>query len=136
MKKLEAAAVGGNGGRAAARNCEELIRADPSVESGEHWIDPDGPGPEAPVRVHCNTFTGTTSVLHDGPHSTDVGHCRKPGCFSKAIEYQASMKQILALIEHSTRCQQEIQVFYQCTTIGEDYEVRVFQVNGSRGIVF
>ena len=42
------------------RSCRELLRDDRTMESDNYWIDPDGSGPEAPIRVFCNAPTGTT----------------------------------------------------------------------------
>ena len=55
-------------------------------------------------------FLGSTLISHDYEDGTDVGHCKKPGCYSQTINYNASMKQIVALIQESTHCRQLLQV--------------------------
>jgi len=39
-----------------------------------------------------------------------VGHCTDPGCYSRLINYNASIKQMKALAELSTECHQSIKV--------------------------
>jgi hypothetical protein len=58
-------------------------------------------------------FQGSTSVLHDSELPTDVGHCEEPGCYSKAINYNSSIRQMAALAEISDECHQSIKVI-QC----------------------
>jgi hypothetical protein len=53
---------------------------------------------------------GTTSVLHDSESPMNVGHCVEPGCYSRAINYNASSKQMSALAELSIECRQSISV--------------------------
>lgn len=55
-------------------------------------------------------FQGSTSVLHDSESPTDVGHCAEPGCYSKAINYNSSIRQMAALAEISDGCHQSIKV--------------------------
>ena len=41
------------------RTCKELHQADPSLNSGMYWIDPDGQGVgDDPIYVHCDMATG------------------------------------------------------------------------------
>ena len=41
------------------RTCKELHQADPSLNSGMYWIDPDGQGVgDDPIYVHCDMTTG------------------------------------------------------------------------------
>ena len=40
-----------------AIDCAELHMLDPSAPSGAYLIDPDGPGGEAPITVHCDMET-------------------------------------------------------------------------------
>ncbi|EFX78653.1 hypothetical protein DAPPUDRAFT_320337 [Daphnia pulex] len=37
--------------------------------------------------------TDSTSVPHDSEGSMDVSHCSDPGCYSKAVTYNASLRQ-------------------------------------------
>ena len=57
-------------------------------------------------------FAGATSILHDSELPTDVGHCADPGCYSRPIRYNATMRQMNALTDLSTECHQFIQVKY------------------------
>ena len=42
-----------------ARTCRELHQADPSLNSGMYWIDPDGYGVgDDPIYVACDMATG------------------------------------------------------------------------------
>ena len=49
---------------------------------------------------------GTTSVTHDSEDPTDVGHCEEPGCYSRKVNYAATMNQIKALKAISAECHQ------------------------------
>jgi hypothetical protein len=53
---------------------------------------------------------GSTSVVHDTEMSLDVGHCAEPGCYSKAINYNATSRQMAALAQLSNECHQSIKV--------------------------
>lgn len=50
--------------------------------------------------------------MHDSEAQIDVGHCLDPGCYSRAINYNASSKQIQALVSLSGSCSQSIRVIY------------------------
>jgi hypothetical protein len=51
------------GRSAIQRTCREAHLADPSLDSGMHWIDPDGQGVgDDPIYVHCDMTTGTTDT--------------------------------------------------------------------------
>ncbi|XP_046640282.1 uncharacterized protein LOC124323313 [Daphnia pulicaria] len=56
--------------------------------------------------------SGMTIIGHDTEASTNVGHCTDPGCYTKPIVYQASLKQITALTQLSSDCRQSIK--YEC----------------------
>ncbi|XP_046458291.1 uncharacterized protein LOC124205042 [Daphnia pulex] len=95
------------------RTCREIRSNDLSLPSGMYWIDPDGQGVgDDAIFVHCDMTTGTTSVLHDSESPMNVGHCVEPGCYSRAINYNATSKQMSALAELSTECHQSIA--YDC----------------------
>jgi len=101
------------GRSAIARTCREAHLADPSLESGMHWIDPDGQGVgDDPIFVYCDMTTDTTSIPHDSEGPMDVGHCADPGCYSKSISYNASSRQMAALADLSVECHQSIR--YDC----------------------
>ena len=40
----------------------------------------------------------------------DVGHCADPGCYSREINYTATMRQMTTLVELSSECHQSIKV--------------------------
>jgi hypothetical protein len=113
------------------KTCLEALAADPSLESGMFWIDPDGQGSgDGPIYVYCNMTTGnsaalsthsyvnkislilpgSTSVLHDNEDAIDIDHCFDPGCYSRPIKYNATLRQMTVLSELSEVCQQSIQV--------------------------
>ena len=117
------------------RTCHEINEANPSLGSGIHWIDPDGKGiGDDAISVYCNMtsgnfdvyiskniyilsnvnffYKGSTSILHDlSETKTDVGHCAERGCYSRKINYNATNRQIAALIGLSFECHQSITVF-------------------------
>nr|CAH0103929.1 unnamed protein product [Daphnia galeata] len=93
------------------RTCREAHLADPSLTSGMHWIDPDGQAVgDDPIYVYCDMISGSTSIVHDTETPTDVGHCLDPGCYSKSINYNATIRQMTALAQLSSECHQSIQV--------------------------
>ncbi|XP_057369391.1 uncharacterized protein LOC130690394 [Daphnia carinata] len=95
------------------RTCREIYSSEPSANSGMYWIDPDGHGVgDDAIYVYCDMTTGSTSIAHDSESPINVGHCAEPGCYSRTINYNASNKQIKALIELSAQCHQSI--VYEC----------------------
>ena len=66
------------------------------------------------VTIHRKAFhfPGSTSdslnyllaQLQDSESSMDVRHCTEPGCYSRAINYNATSRQITALSELSNEC--------------------------------
>ncbi|XP_046459861.1 neurexin-4-like isoform X2 [Daphnia pulex] len=101
------------GRSAILRTCREIRAADPSASSGMYWIDPDGQGVgDDPIYVHCDMASGSTAIPHDSEASMDVGHCPDPGCYSRAINYNATSRQMSALAELSAECHQSIK--YDC----------------------
>ncbi|EFX82762.1 hypothetical protein DAPPUDRAFT_316492 [Daphnia pulex] len=64
--------------------------------------------------------SGSTSILHDSETPIDVGHCADPGCYSRAINYNASMKQMESLIALSSECHQFIK--YDCICASFEYD--------------
>jgi hypothetical protein len=47
----------------------------------------------------------------------NVGHCADPGCYSRAINYNATVRQMSALTELSAECHQSIKVNFVLVTI-------------------
>ncbi|XP_046633654.1 uncharacterized protein LOC124313031 isoform X2 [Daphnia pulicaria] len=95
------------------RTCREAHLADPTLTSGMHWIDPDGQAVgDDPIYVYCDMNSGSTSVVHDTKMPLDVGHCAEPGCYSKVINYNATIRQMAALAQLSSECHQSIK--YDC----------------------
>ena len=95
------------------RTCHEARAANPSLPSGLYWIDPDGQGVgDDPINVFCDMTSdeGLTSVRHDTEKYTEVGNCGDPGCYSRNITYDATMRQMKSLAELSTECHQSIRV--------------------------
>lgn len=128
-----------NNGKSAAipRTCREVRISNPALASGMYWIDPDGQGVgDDPISVYCDMtsgkiflyltivtitldflkfvillgFKGSTSILHDSESPMNVGHCTNPGCYSRAINYNASTRQMAALTELSNECHQSVKV--------------------------
>ncbi|CAG0899657.1 unnamed protein product [Darwinula stevensoni] len=98
----------------APRTCQAL--ADLGVtRSGTYHVDPDGSliG-DAPTLVFCDMETTpvSTIVLHDSMGNTEIDPCGDPGCYRRNISYGSSMKQMVALIEQSESCEQQIR--YDC----------------------
>jgi hypothetical protein len=92
--------------------CDEIRAFDPSVSSGIYRIDPDGPNlGDDPISVYCDMAAGSTIISHDSEEPTRV-NCTGRGCFNKQINYNVSMRQMVALSRRSRTCHQtfELQV--------------------------
>ncbi|XP_046645806.1 uncharacterized protein LOC124336158 isoform X2 [Daphnia pulicaria] len=95
------------------RTCNEIRLADASLPSGMYWIDPDGNRVGgSPIYVYCNMTTGSTVIKHDSELPVGVGHCAGVGCYSRTINYNATMEQLTALAKCSAECHQSIR--YDC----------------------
>lgn len=140
LKAISGSAVIPFAGRSSvSRTCQELRAIDPSLPSGMYWIDPDGQGVgDDAIYVQCDmtsgtqmrknlkkkkkkrknfirlslTLAGSTSVSHNSESPTNVEHCADPGCYSRAITYSASSRQIKALSRLSAECHQSIKVSF------------------------
>ncbi|KAK4014936.1 hypothetical protein OUZ56_027449 [Daphnia magna] len=77
--------------KAVPRTCREGRANDPSLPSG----------------MYCDMIKD-----RDSESPTDVGHCTDPGCYSRAINYNASNRQMTALAQLSSECHQSIK--YDC----------------------
>ena len=53
----------------------------------------------------------------------DVGHCSDPGCYSRLVRYDATMRQMIALAELSYECHQAIQVYKVIDTFASTFAV-------------
>ena len=58
----------------------------------------------------CIQLIETTSIYHNTEAKTDVTSCADPGCYTKAIKYNATMRQMLNLADISASCQQYFKV--------------------------
>jgi hypothetical protein len=56
------------------------------------------------------SITGTTSISHDTESAMDVGNCAAEGCYSRAVNYNATQRQMSALADLSVECHQSIKV--------------------------
>lgn len=56
-------------------------------------------------------------MLHDSEDAIEVGHCFDPGCYSRQIKYNATLRQITMLSELSNVCQQSIKVLRRFTDL-------------------
>jgi len=56
---------------------------------------------------------GTTSILHDTEEKTSVPSCVDPGCYTKQIKYNATLRQMVMLADIFGSCQQYFRVINQ-----------------------
>ncbi|CAG0892461.1 unnamed protein product [Darwinula stevensoni] len=105
----------------APRTCQTLADLG-GKRTGEYFMDPDGIG-DAPIKVLCDmeTVPVSTIVLHDSMADTKIDPCAGPDCYRRKIKYEASLRQMVALIDQSTHCSQEIRFdcFSTALSIGE-----------------
>ena len=99
------------------RSCSELKKLDPTRESGDYTIDPDGEGGMLPFEVTCDMSekdgVGVTVISHDSEGRTLVNGCKPPGCYSRDIHYTgASLPHLTSLTRVSSHCEQFIK--YEC----------------------
>ncbi|CAG0902341.1 unnamed protein product [Darwinula stevensoni] len=95
-------------------SCETLARLG-VTRSGTYLVDPDGVlRGDQPIQVFCDMVTDTAStyVLHNSMEATEIYHCPDPGCYARRVTYDASIKQMQALIDQSESCEQQIR--YDC----------------------
>ncbi|CAG0886204.1 unnamed protein product [Darwinula stevensoni] len=99
----------------APRTCQDLAEMGVN-RTGTYLVDPDGAlEGDPPIKVLCHMGTDpvTTVVLHDSMKAdTEIDRCVDPGCYRRKIAYQASMKQMVALIDRSKSCDQRVK--YDC----------------------
>lgn len=91
------------------RTCDELHQHGVNT-SGMYFSDPDGEQiGHPPIRAFCDFEKQVTEVIHDADNqSITIAHCDTELCFKKDILYQSPMDQIVALIQLSSSCSQEI----------------------------
>ncbi|CAG0895859.1 unnamed protein product [Darwinula stevensoni] len=84
--------------------------------SGTYLVDPDGAlVGDPPIKVFCDMETDPVSTIveHDSmKNDTEIDHCASPGCYARKVTYDASMKQMVALMDQSLWCHQRIK--YDC----------------------
>jgi contactin associated protein 1 len=51
-----------------------------------------------------------TIIGHDAEAAINVSHCTEPGCYTRPIVYEASLRQTAALAQISADCRQSIKV--------------------------
>ena len=96
-----------------AKTCDDLALCG-LTESGEYELDPDGPMfGEDPIRVFCDFTTNSTVIRPANTNEISLQHCDSgSGCASTIVSYEENMEQIMAIINNSFNCQQEI--VYSC----------------------
>lgn len=83
------------------------------TDSGWYNIDPDGGNSgNPPFRVFCDMSTGSTLVHHNVEKKSKVAQCNGEDCFSLPLQYDATMSQMLDLIQVSTSCTQDVK--FEC----------------------
>ncbi|XP_038134759.1 contactin-associated protein-like 2 [Cyprinodon tularosa] len=94
------------------QSCEEYRHQGKS--SGLYWIDPDGSGPMAPLRVHCDmTEAAVWSTLKNNlPPQTSVSAVERNGKAALQILYNATEDQVASLTSRAERCEQFVS--YSC----------------------
>ena len=95
-------------------SCAILKIKQPSAASGNYKIYPKGL--DSPVTVHCNmtseNATGVIEIGHDSESRTRVSGYEDPGSYKRSIAYNLKMKDIVAIIKQSRKCEQFIK--YEC----------------------
>ncbi|XP_046654383.1 uncharacterized protein LOC124347052 isoform X2 [Daphnia pulicaria] len=103
------------------RSCHEVRMADPSLPTDVYWIDPDGQDVgDDPIQVNCDMSTGMTIIGHDAEAAINVSHCTEPGCYTRPIVYEASLRQTAALAQISVDCRQSSK--YECYSAPLQYD--------------
>ena len=106
-------------------SCSYLKKGDPTTESGNYNIDPDGEGDLEPFSVYCDMTNkngvGVTVISHDSESRTIVDGYEDKGSYSRDINYTgASLSQLARLTIVSLHCEQFIK--YECHHSGFWYE--------------
>ncbi|XP_044151374.1 contactin-associated protein-like 2 [Bufo gargarizans] len=79
-----------------------------------YWIDPDGSGPQGPLRVYCNMTEDKvwTTLYHDLKPETSVPGASKEKRVVVQLNYNTSMEQISTITNSAERCEQYVS--YSC----------------------
>ena len=95
-------------------SCTILKIKQPSAASGNYKIYPKEL--DSPVTVHCDMTSkngiGLTEIGHDSESRTWVIGYEGPGSYERNITYNLTMKEIVAIIQLSRKCEQFIK--YEC----------------------
>ena len=96
--------------------CSALLIQRPSRPSGRFYINPRGLGSSSSFQVLCDMTSkngvGVTEIGHDNESRILVKGCEAAGCYKRKINYEYSMKQIVAIMQQSKHCEQFIR--YKC----------------------
>ena len=96
--------------------CSELLKEYPSTISGNHYINPQVLRPSPLVQVYCDMTSkngvGVTVIGHDSESRKVVNGYESSGSYKRKINYDMSMKHIVAIMNHSKNCEQFIK--YEC----------------------
>ena len=94
--------------------CTSLRRKIPSATSGNHIISPKGS--HSPFQLYCDMTSkngvGVTVIGHNSESKTLVKGYEDAGSYKQIIQYNLTMKQIVAVIDGSKSCEQFIK--YRC----------------------
>ena len=95
-------------------SCTILKIKQPSAASGNYKIYPKEL--DSPVTVYCDMTskngTGVTEIGHDSESRTRVSGYENPASYERSITYNLKMKEIVAIIKQSRKCEQFIK--YEC----------------------
>ena len=71
-------------------------------------------------------YTGMTLIGHNlEVNRLDTGTCTTPGCYTRAVTYNVTYRQMEALIEISDTCRQNFQVFENIKSILLYHPIRI-----------
>ena len=85
------------------KSCSDLTKSG-IVESGEFNLDLIQD--HKPVKAWCNLPEGETVLGQNS--SIEVGHCTGSRCFPEDLTYDNSLDEIVALMDSSSECRQDI----------------------------
>ncbi|XP_075068619.1 contactin-associated protein-like 2 isoform X2 [Mixophyes fleayi] len=82
--------------------------------SGWYWIDPDGSGPQGPMKVYCNMTEDKvwTTLYHDLLPQTLIAGSSKDKRVVLQLNYSATMDQISTITSSAEKCEQYVS--YSC----------------------